>query len=193
MSIPCHTPSPACPRPTVPVPTAQRSWAQPHAHLGIQLCGAVCKEPFASTHQVPTASRDRGSNPESIKVQWCHKTPEIGLNSWILNRKPLPAAPYPLGPHARPCNSLLSAAFPGAGSWKRCCCSASLHPQALIGSVTQVLASLALPAPMDTLPVALTMSARSVRPCCALSRGRISTRVTGLVSKPQPGAEVKQK
>lgn len=82
----------------LPVCTAElgRRTAQSHAHLSVLLCSAVCKEPFPSTHQVPAASRDRGSNPDSIKVQWCHETQEPGLNSRILSRKPLPAALHPL-------------------------------------------------------------------------------------------------
>lgn len=57
---------------------------------------------FSEHIQVPTASKDRGSHTDSIKVQWCHKTQELGLSSRILNKKPLPAALHPLGPHARP-------------------------------------------------------------------------------------------
>lgn len=187
---------PACLHPAVsvlPACTAElgRCTAQSHSHLSVLLCCTVCKaQPLPSTGQVLAASRDRGSNPDSMKVQWCHKTQGIGLNSWILNRKPLPAAFHPLGPHARPCNSLLSTAFPGEDGWKRHYCSASLHPQELISSVTPAVTSLVL---MEALSVALAASARSICTCCALSRGRTSTRLMSFVSKPHPGAGVKQK
>lgn len=105
----------------LPAGTAEvgRCTAPSHSHLAVLLRCTVRKvQSFPSTDQVPAASRERGSNPDSIKVQWCHKTQEIGLNSWVLKRKPLPAALRPLGPRARPHNSLLSAAFPGEGGWK---------------------------------------------------------------------------
>lgn len=101
-----HAPQPACPQPSFsPACTAEqgRQTAQSPSHLSVLLCCAVCEaQPFPSTSQVPTASKDRSSHTDSIKVQWCHKTQELGLSSRILNRKPLPAALHPLGPHARP-------------------------------------------------------------------------------------------
>lgn len=56
--------------------------------------------------------------------------------------------------------------------------------------MTPAVTSLVL---MEALSVALAASARSICTCCALSRGRTSTRLMSFVSKPHPGAGVKQK
>lgn len=157
MSIPPCDPR-ACPHPTVsalPARTAElgRCTAQSHSHLSILLCCTVHRaQPFPTTHQVPAASGDRGSNPDSIKVQRCHKTQETGLNSWILNGKPPPAVRHPLGPRARPRNSLLSAAFPGEGGWKQHCCSAS-PPSPGVNQLGDTSGHIPRPASPDGCPV----------------------------------------
>lgn len=56
--------------------------------------------------------------------------------------------------------------------------------------MTPAVTSLVL---MDALSVTLATSAHSICTCCALSRGRTSTRLTSFVSKPHTGAGVKQK
>lgn len=153
---PCNPP--ACLHPTVsalPARTAElsRCTAQSHSHLSVLLCCTVHRaQPSPTTHQVPAASGDRGSNPDSIKVQRCHKTQETGLNSWILNGKPPPAVRHPLGPRARPCNSLLSAAFPGEGGWKRHCCSAS-PPSPGVNQLGDTSGHIPRPASPDGCPV----------------------------------------
>lgn len=163
--------------------------------LSVLLCCTACKaQPVLHTGHVPAAPTDKGSNPGSIEVQWCQKTQETALNSQILSTERFPAALHPLGPHTRPCNSLLSTTFP-----RRQQLEATLLPCLSPASGDNHLGATSSATPHPTGPCGCqgcrTLDVCLHQPLYLLHPEKVQTsmRVTGFAFQPYPLAGVKQK